>query len=176
MVPKNHRWPLCHTVLKRAINIKIYIFIHILHYKYYVEVAETTMNINVKDLKVSSHIEVRSLYYKYVERSKDKRLFTRDVFSAQKWKQTSRNSARWLFQCYSYPFSLFQELFCVAAVQFSDSPEKTQTLSVKTYWKKKELKGINGENYKVYLSFRLHGVSGKSNTVLVFTANCFQLP
>lgn len=33
------------------------------------------MNINVKDLKVSSHIEVTSLYYKYVERSKDKHLF-----------------------------------------------------------------------------------------------------
>lgn len=31
-------------------------FIHILHNVHYVEVAETTMNINFTDLKVPSHV------------------------------------------------------------------------------------------------------------------------
>lgn len=52
-------------------------------------------------------------------------------------------------QGHSYPFSLFQELFCVAAVQFSDSPKTNANIVHEDSLEKNKPKSYNRENYKL---------------------------
>lgn len=79
------------------------------------------------------------LLYKYVEQSKDKNLL--ELNSQHRgMKKNIQKQCPLTCQGYSYPFSLFQELLCVAAVQFSDSPEKMQTFSIRTPWEKRNPK------------------------------------